>query len=157
MFGTQNIVVFVLSGILLNLTPGQDTFYILGRSIAQGRRAGVLSALGITSGTVVHTFAAALGLSAILATSARAFLILKLAGTVYLIYLGFKMIFYGAGKTVKPVEFTRESQLAIYHAGFLTNLLNPKVALFFMAFLRSSSRRLRIPRFWPSCSSAGSS
>ena len=135
MFGTQNLVVFVLSGILLNLTPGQDTFYILGRSIAQGRCAGVLSVLGIASGTVVHTFAAALGLSAILATSARAFLILKLAGSIYLIYLGFKMVFYGAGKTAKPVEFTRESQFAIYRAGFLTNLLNPKVALFFMAFL----------------------
>jgi threonine/homoserine/homoserine lactone efflux protein len=135
MFGTQNLVVFVLSGIVLNLTPGQDTLYILGRSIAQGRRAGVLSVLGITSGTVVHTFAAALGLSAILATSARAFLALKLAGAVYLMYLGFKMLLYGSGKTMNPVEFARESPLAIYRAGFLTNLLNPKVALFFMAFL----------------------
>ena len=69
MFGTQNLV-FIASGILLNLTPGQDTLYILGRSIAQGRRAGVLSVLGITSGSVIHTLAAAFGLSAILATSA---------------------------------------------------------------------------------------
>ena len=79
-FGTQHLALFVLSGFLLNLTPGQDTFYIVGRSLAQGRRAGVLSVLGITSGCVVHTVAAAFGLSAILATSAQAFLVVKLTG-----------------------------------------------------------------------------
>jgi len=92
MLGTQNLLLFVATGILLNLTPGQDTFYILGRSIAQGRRAGVISVLGITSGCTVHTCAAAFGLSAILAASANAFLLVKMAGASYLTYLGVKMI-----------------------------------------------------------------
>ena len=135
MFGTQNLLLFVAAGVLLNLTPGQDTLYILGRSIAQGRRAGVLSVLGITSGSFVHTFAAAFGLSAILATSANAFLIVKMAGAAYLTYLGLRMVFHRSNNTGRPVEFAHESDWAIYRAGFLTNLLNPKVALFFMAFL----------------------
>ena len=135
MFGTQNLVLFVAAGVLLNLTPGQDTLYILGRSIAQGRRAGVLSVLGITSGSFVHTSAAAFGLSAILATSAKAFLIMKMAGAAYLTYLGLRMVLHRSSTTGGPVEFAHESDWAIYRAGFLTNLLNPKVALFFMAFL----------------------
>jgi len=135
MLGTQNLMLFVAAGILLNLTPGQDTFYILGRSIAQGRRAGVISVLGITSGCTVHTCAAAFGLSAILATSANAFLIVKMAGAAYLTYLGLKMIFHRTSDTGLPVEFVREDDWSIYRAGFLSNLLNPKVALFFMAFL----------------------
>ena len=135
MFGTQNLLLFVAAGVLLNLTPGQDTLYILSRSIAQGRRAGVLSVLGITSGSFVHTFAAAFGLSAILATSAKAFLIVKMAGAAYLTYLGLRMVLHRSNNTGRPIEFAHESNWAIYRAGFLTNLLNPKVALFFMAFL----------------------
>jgi len=80
MFGTQHLALFLLSGILLNMTPGQDTLYIVARSLAQGRRAGLLSALGISCGCVVHTCAAAFGLSAILATSASAFMVIKLVG-----------------------------------------------------------------------------
>ena len=132
MFGTQNLALFVVSGILLNLTPGQDTFYILGRSIAQGRRAGVLSVLGITSGCVLHTFAAAFGLSAILATSASAFLIVKAVGAAYLVYLGVSML---RDRSTPGTPGTGESAWRIYRAGFLTNVLNPKVALFFMALL----------------------
>jgi threonine/homoserine/homoserine lactone efflux protein len=77
MFGIQNYGVFVLSGILVNLTPGQDTMYILGRSVAQGRKAGVLSVLGICTGALIHTVAAAFGLSAILIVSAAAFRVMK--------------------------------------------------------------------------------
>jgi threonine/homoserine/homoserine lactone efflux protein len=138
MFGTQNLLLFVTSGILLNLTPGQDTFYILGRSIAGGRRAGILSVLGITSGCVVHTLAAAFGLSAILATSANAFLAVKFAGAAYLTYLGITMLVGRAsngGRRGLAMELEHESPWAIYRAGFFTNVLNPKVALFFMAFL----------------------
>ena len=135
MLGTQNLLLFVASGILLNLTPGQDTFYIFGRSVAQGRRAGVISVLGIVTGSAVHTCAAAFGLSAILATSANAFLIVKMAGAAYLTYLGLKMIFHRTTDTGLPVAFDREDDWSIYRAGFLSNLLNPKVALFFMAFL----------------------
>jgi threonine/homoserine/homoserine lactone efflux protein len=134
-FGTQNLALFVVSGILLNLTPGQDTFYIVGRSIAQGRRAGILSALGITSGSAVHTVAAALGVSAILAVSGTALLIVKLFGAAYLVYLGVRMIFDRGTNPSEPATFGRDSDWAIFRAGFFTNVLNPKVALFFLAFL----------------------
>src|SRR5687767_690097 len=140
MFGTQNLALFVVSGILLNLTPGQDTFYIIGRSLAQGRRAGILSVLGIVSGSVVHTVAAAFGLSAILASSASAFLVVKLAGAAYLVYLGVGMLLDRSADALpagseQAAGFTRDSAWAIYRAGLLTNVLNPKVALFFLAFL----------------------
>ena len=134
MFNTQHLSVFVISGILLNLTPGQDTMYIVGRTISQGRRAGLLSVMGISSGSVIHTVAAAFGLSAILATSAMAFTIVKFAGATYLAYLGFRML-VDRSRTIAVREFGREQDSAIYRAGLLTNVLNPKVALFFMAFL----------------------
>lgn len=89
MFGTQQLALFVVSGILLNLTPGQDTLYIVGRSVSQGRRAGRLSVWGIASGSVIHTLAAAFGLSAILATSVQAFTVVKLLGATYLVYLSY--------------------------------------------------------------------
>ena len=135
MLGTQHLALFVISGILLNLTPGQDTFYIVGRSMSQGRRAGLLSVLGIVSGVLVHTLAAAFGLSAILATSSNAFLIVKFVGASYLIYLGLRMLLEPRQKIGDTAAFSRESDWAVYRAGLLTNLLNPKVALFFMAFL----------------------
>src|SRR6185369_382425 len=133
--GTQNLLVFAGTGILLNLTPGQDTMYILARSVGQGRRAGMLSVLGIASGTFVHTVAAALGLSAVLATSALAFAIVKLAGAAYLVYLGIRLLFHRPHAAQQPLEDAAEDSWAIYRSGFLTNLLNPKVALFFLAFL----------------------
>ncbi len=135
MFGTQNLTLFIISSILLNLTPGQDTFYIIGRSVAQGKRAGVLSVLGITSGSFVHTFAAAFGLSAVLATSTSAFVAVKLIGAAYLTYLGARMILDRSVKTGPPPEFVKEHAWVIFRAGLFTSLLNPKVALFFMAFL----------------------
>src|SRR3954465_75181 len=92
MFGIHNFVLFVTTGILLNLTPGPDTLYILGRSIAHGRRAGVASALGISVGSVFHTCAAACGVSAGPAPSAGAFTIVKLAGAAYLIFLGIRAL-----------------------------------------------------------------
>lgn len=135
MLGTQHLTLFVVSGILLNLTPGQDTLYIVGRSAAQGRRAGILSVAGIVSGSIIHTLAAAFGLSAILATSARAFRVVKFAGAAYLVYLGARMLLDRSADVAQADEFSQDSGRAIYRAGFLTNLLNPKVALFFMAFL----------------------
>src|SRR5213079_9100 len=92
MFGIHDFALFITTGVLLNLTPGPDTLYILGRSVAHGRRAGVASALGISVGSIFHTCAAALGLSAVLATSAIAFGVIKLLGGAYLIFLGIKMI-----------------------------------------------------------------
>jgi threonine/homoserine/homoserine lactone efflux protein len=136
MFGTQHLSLFVVSGLLLNLTPGQDTLYIVGRTLAQGRRAGLCSVLGISTGTVVHTLAAAFGLSAILATSAQAFTVVKLAGAAYLVYLGVRLLLERRPVATAPdASFPRDSAWTIYRAGLLTNVLNPKVALFFMAFL----------------------
>ena len=135
MFGTEHLGIFVISGLLLNLTPGQDTLYIVGRSISQGRQAGMLSVLGIVSGAIVHTLFAAFGFSAMLATSARAFLVVKLLGAAYLTYLGVKLLLERRAIIGEAASFNRESNWAIYRAGLLTNLLNPKVALFFMAFL----------------------
>jgi len=133
--GIHDYWLFVLAGVLLNLTPGQDTFYILGSSIAQGRRVGVASALGICSGCVVHTLAAAAGLSAILATSATAFTIVKLVGAGYLIYLGIRFILArDQSASISAHEAPRQAWKA-FRQGVVTNVLNPKVALFFLAFL----------------------
>jgi len=136
MLGTYNLSLFILTGILLNITPGQDTLYIVGRSISQGRRAGVLSVFGISSGGLIHTLAAAFGLSAILATSASAFLIVKFAGAAYLVYLGVRMLLDRSAPIGSQTDgFVPQSSWVIYRQGILTNVLNPKVALFFMAFL----------------------
>jgi RhtB (resistance to homoserine/threonine) family protein len=135
MFGIHNFGLFLAAGVLLNLTPGPDTLYILGRSAAQGREAGVASALGISLGSVFHTCAAALGLSAILATSAFAFVAIKLVGGAYLVFLGIKMILDRRRKLILPSNFRRRTTMAAFRQGVLTNVLNPKVALFFLAFL----------------------
>ena len=135
MFGIHDFGLFLAAAILLNLTPGPDTIYILGRSIAQGREAGIASALGISLGSIFHTCAAALGLSAILATSAVAFGAIKLLGGAYLIFLGLKMFFGRSGQLSLPSNFRRRTTWAAFQQGILTNVLNPKVALFFLAFL----------------------
>ena len=135
MFGIHDFLLFLTAGVLLNLTPGPDTVYILGRSVAQGREAGVASALGISVGSIFHTCAAALGLSAILATSALAFGTIKLLGGAYLIFLGIKMILDRRKEMRLPSNFRRRTTIAAFRQGILTNILNPKVALFFLAFL----------------------
>jgi threonine/homoserine/homoserine lactone efflux protein len=135
MFGIHHFELFVVAGILLNLTPGPDTAYILGRSIAQGRDAGIASALGICVGSLFHTCATALGLSAILATSAVAFTAIKLFGGAYLIFLGTKMLLHRKRELALRSNFRRRTAAAAFRQGFLTNVLNPKVALFFLAFL----------------------
>ncbi|MFZ6751115.1 LysE family translocator [Undibacterium sp. Ren11W] len=139
MFGTQDLTLFVISGLLLNLAPGPDSLLIMTRAASQGWRAGSAAALGIGSGTFVHIFAAALGLSAVLATSATAFLIVKLIGAAYLLYVGLGLLL-SQQKSAKDTELdatlaTRLSYRKIFLQGFLTNLLNPKVAVFFLAFV----------------------
>jgi threonine/homoserine/homoserine lactone efflux protein len=137
MLGTQDLLLFVVSGLLLNVTPGPDTLYIVGRSSTQGVRAGATAALGIGVGTLVHITAAALGLSAILAASATAFTLVKIVGAAYLLYVGISLI-RTAGSPSEPVAATRLTPATlrtIFLQGFLTNVLNPKVALFFLAFL----------------------
>ncbi|MEY2519476.1 MAG: hypothetical protein QOF24_1235 [Verrucomicrobiota bacterium] len=135
MFGIHGFALFLTTGILLNLTPGPDTVYILGRSIAQGRCAGVASAFGICVGSIFHTCAAALGLSAFLATSAWAFTAVKLAGAAYLVFLGVRALWQRDHDLTVPAHFKRNDRAAAFRQGVLTNILNPKVALFFLAFL----------------------
>src|SRR2546425_10572863 len=150
MFGIHDFGLFLAAGVLLNLTPGPDTVYILGRSIAQGREAGVASALGISLGSIFHTCAAALGLSAILATSALAFSAIKLLGGAYLIFLGIKMLLDRKKQLNVPSNFRRRTSTAAFRQGILTNVLNPKVALFFLAFLPQfidPASPMKIPSF----------
>jgi threonine/homoserine/homoserine lactone efflux protein len=135
MFGIHDFGLFLAAGILLNLTPGPDTAYILGRTVAQGREVGIASALGICAGSIFHTCAAALGLSAILFSSATAFGFIKLLGGAYLIFLGAKMIIERSKPSDQPLHFQRCTNAAAFRQGALTNMLNPKVALFFLAFL----------------------
>ena len=135
MLGIHDYWLFVVTGVLVNLTPGLDTFYILSSSIMHGRRAGVASALGIGAGCIVHTLAAALGLSAILATSATAFIVVKLAGAGYLIYLGIVALTVRAAAPSPKQDGAAVSAAQAFRRGVLTNVLNPKVALFFLALL----------------------
>jgi threonine/homoserine/homoserine lactone efflux protein len=134
-FGTHDLALFVVSGILLNITPGADTLYIVSRSAASGARAGAVAALGIGAGCFVHIFAAALGLSAILAASATAFLVVKLIGAAYLVYLGVAMLRSGVTHAAPGAPLPAAPMSRIFAQGVLTNVLNPKVALFFLAFL----------------------
>jgi threonine/homoserine/homoserine lactone efflux protein len=133
--GIHDYWLFVASGILLNLTPGQDTFYILGRSIAQGVRVGVASAFGISVGSVIHTTMAAAGLSAVLATSASAFMVVKLVGAAYLVYLGVQMLMSPGSVEGPAGPRSGASVLTAFRDGIVTNVLNPKVALFFLALM----------------------
>ncbi|WP_282165626.1 LysE family translocator [Cellulophaga baltica] len=136
MFGIINFEAFLLAGLLMNITPGADSMYILGRSIAQGKKAGILSALGISTGAIFHIIFATLGLSILLAKSAAAFEIVKYLGAAYLIFLGLKTIFKRADEKFElGNETQRVNYRKIYFSGVLTNILNPKVALFFLAFL----------------------
>ncbi|MBI3727910.1 MAG: LysE family translocator [Burkholderiales bacterium] len=139
MLGTQDLVQFIIAGILLNIAPGPDSILIMTRSATQGWRAGSAAALGIGTGTLVHIMAAALGLSALLATSATAFTVVKLAGAAYLLYIGATMLLSRAKSAVANNEAKASlpvlSHRKIFMQGFLTNVLNPKVAIFFLAFV----------------------
>ena len=134
MDGIINFEVFLVAAILLNLTPGTDTMYIVSRSIAQGRAAGIYSALGITGGIMIHTFLAAFGLSIILVQLALVFNLIKIIGALYLAYLGIQMI--RAKKSENEQQAMADaSNKMIFLQGLITNVTNPKVALFFLAFL----------------------
>ena len=137
MFGITNFETFLIAATLLNLTPGADTMYILGRSISQGKKAGILSAIGISTGSLVHCIIAAFGLSIIIAKSAIAFSTIKYLGAAYLIYLGVKALMTKSQTEFEIEQMAKKktSNRKIFASGILTNILNPKVALFFLAFL----------------------
>jgi threonine/homoserine/homoserine lactone efflux protein len=131
----ENFWVFALTGLLLNLTPGNDMLYVIARSSGQGTKAGIISALGIGAGCIVHILAAVIGLSALITQSATAFEIIKYIGAAYLVYLGVKS-FLSKKHSIKIDRNIRKlSYKKIFWQGFMTNVLNPKVALFFLAFL----------------------
>ncbi|HEY8554043.1 MAG TPA: LysE family translocator [Burkholderiales bacterium] len=136
MFGTHDLSLFALSVLLLAITPGPDTLYIVGRSSAFGWKYGVVAVLGIALGIFVHILAGAVGLSAILAASATAFTAVKWIGAAYLVYIGITLLFARSSSpqpdrpALDAVPLPR-----VFAEGFLTNVLNPKVALFFLAFL----------------------
>ncbi len=126
--------VFFSAALALNLAPGPDLLFVLSRTLSGGRRIGVASACGVCSGALVHVIAAALGLSAILATSALAFAVVKYVGAAYLLYLGIQALRSAGGQfNLRPAP--RTSALQAYRQGILVDILNPKAAIFFMAFL----------------------
>ena len=129
-----NFAIFFAASWALVITPGPDIFYVITQGFAHGKKAGVLSAVGVTIGILVHTMFAAFGLALILRTSAIAFLIIKFAGAGYLIYLGVKSIFDRSEMLIDTSKPSTNSK-KIFVQGILTNVLNPKVALFFLAFL----------------------
>jgi threonine/homoserine/homoserine lactone efflux protein len=134
MFEATSLALFMTATLALNLAPGPDMLYVSTRSLAQGRRAGVISALGIAAGAVVHTLVIASGLAALLRAVPVAFEIVRFAGAAYLVWLGIRALRWRAGPlTGAPLD--RASEWAIFRQGMITNLLNPKVALFFLAFL----------------------
>ncbi|MFM5087858.1 LysE family translocator [Aeromonas media] len=138
MLGIHDLALFIVSGLLLNMMPGPDSLLIMLRSGSQGWRAGSVAALGIGTGTMVHVLAAALGLSAVLSASAELFAVIKLMGALYLVYLGLSMFWQGTkapSATNAAVALPVLSYGRIFRQGLLTNVLNPKVALFFLAFV----------------------
>lgn len=145
MFGTHDLALFLFTSLVLYATPGVDMVYAVTRTFQFGLRGGLVASLGITSGCVVHTLAAALGLAAILETSALAFNAVKWAGAAYLVWLAFNMLrdAWRDGSTSAPAAAATVAGSAppattlrrVYFQGFITNVLNPKVALFFLALL----------------------
>jgi threonine/homoserine/homoserine lactone efflux protein len=151
--GIHHLTLFILTGWALNLTPGPDVFYMVTHALKGGWRAGTAAAAGIFAGCLVHVFAATVGLSALIASSATAFTIIKYLGAAYLVYVGFKMLTSKpiqfnnainniAAKAVntpssdqKVPDFVKSDYKKVFLQGFWTNVLNPKVALFFLAFL----------------------
>ena len=136
MLGIHDLPVFIVSGLLLNILPGPDSLLIMTRSATQGWRAGSAAAIGIGAGTCVHILAAALGLSAVLATSSAAFTVVKLAGAAYILWMALGLLRSKKQEDrVQALALPRLPYRKIFAQGFLTNVLNPKVALFFLAFV----------------------
>jgi threonine/homoserine/homoserine lactone efflux protein len=136
----QHLLLFIAAGWLLNLTPGPDVLYIVTHSLRSGTRAGIVAGLGITAGCFVHIFAAAVGVSALLATSATAFTVLKWLGAAYLLWTGARILFFRRPQQSTDLRAVAASEprrplKAVFIGGFWTNVLNPKVAIFFLAFV----------------------
>lgn len=130
----SNLVYFIAVSMLLTIAPGPDILYVMTQSITQGKRAGIATALGLCTGLIVHTTAAAFGISAILQQSAIAFKVLKYAGAIYLFFLAWKA-FREKNHLLSNSTEKNKDTISLYKQGILMNILNPKVGLFFLAFL----------------------
>lgn len=135
MLGIHHFVLFLLSGLLLNMTPGADMLFIVSRSAAQGVRAGAMAALGVGAGCLVHVTAAAVGLSALIAASHTAFSVVKWLGAAYLVWLGIGLLRARVSAPPALPALPAVPLRAVFLQGMLTNVLNPKIVLFFLAFL----------------------
>lgn len=134
MTGIEHVEIFIITALLFIITPGIDTVFVLNKTIGQGKKAGIYSTLGVNSGVLIHTIFAALGLSLLIAKSAIAFMILKYAGALYLIFLGIQKL-----NSNKKIVFNNDKNKIMsnrkhFFSGLVTNTLNPKVALFFLSF-----------------------
>jgi threonine/homoserine/homoserine lactone efflux protein len=130
-----HFLTFAIATLILNLTPGPDMMYVIARSLGQGRRAGIVSALGIGAGCVFHTFAVTVGIAAVLRSSPVAFQVIRYSGAVYLIYLGIRLILRRRSEGEVAEAAPSAPLAAIFRQGVITNILNPKVVLFYLAFL----------------------
>jgi threonine/homoserine/homoserine lactone efflux protein len=129
----HSLALFLAAGLALNLTPGPDMLYVAARGASEGRSAGIVSALGIGAGTLVHIALVAFGLAAVLSTVPMAYAAIRMAGAAYLVYLGVRALL--GTRTTTTTALEPASLSAIFRQGVITNVLNPKVALFFLAFL----------------------
>ncbi|MEB6256356.1 LysE family translocator [Mammaliicoccus sciuri] len=134
MFDIVSFQLFLITVLIICITPGIDMMFILNRSISQGRDAGIYSALGVSVGAVVHTVLSGLGLFVILQTSVVLFTIIKIVGAVYLIYLGIQM-FISKQSSISIKKTVYQSRRKLFVQGVITNVTNPKVALFFISFI----------------------
>lgn len=129
----NDLLLFSGAAVLMVLTPGPNMIYLISRSICQGRRAGVLSLFGVAAGFLVHMFAAALGLTALFMAIPLAYELLKWAGALYLLYLAWQAVRPGARSPFQARDLPIDSPRRLFFMGFLTNVLNPKIAVFYLA------------------------
>ncbi len=135
MFGINELALFITAGLLLNITPGVDMLYVMHRAGTGGFKSGFIASLGIAGGCLIHICFAVIGLSALLATSSIAFTIIKYIGAAYLVYLGITMLLTGQQSPSNQQFSDQENLWKVFKQGVLINALNPKVALFFLAFI----------------------
>ena len=136
MYGIENLSAFILTAIIVVISPGVDTIMVLTRSISRGKTAGLYSAIGVSLGLLVHTCAATFGLSLLLAKPAVAYSVIKYLGAAYLLYMGYKAITDKSQQTeIKSTKLSIVNNHKMLLTAFLSDVLNPKIAIFFLAFL----------------------
>lgn len=130
-----DLLLFAGAALLMVLTPGPNMIYLISRSICQGKQAGVISLLGVIAGFLVHMFAAALGITALFMTVPLAYEILKWAGAAYLLYLAWQAVRPGSKSPFEAMDLPVDTPRKLFAMGFVTNLLNPKIAVFYLSIL----------------------